>query len=498
MEVLGVIKKMKEFECIRLFRTGMNFSQIAKELDINRKTVRRIVRRHEQLTNELLTSPHRESVEAITEKIVLERKYDTSNRKARAFTPEVNQRMQELLRQEEIKSQKLGSHKQYLTAKQVHELLLEEGFSISYRTTAHYWANLKKKSPESFIRQEYNLGERVEFDFGEVKLEINGVVQTYHLAVFAAPASDYFWAYLYTNQKRGVFQEAHVRFFEQLGGSYHEVVYDNMRNVVSRFIGRHEKQLNESLVQLSLYYGFNVNVTNCFSGNEKGTVEGRVKKVRQACFAKKYQFDSLKEAREYLHQQLIDLNQNSRIEQEKQHLLPYRPPFEIAQMAQLKVNKYAMIQWQKKYYSVPDYLVGHTIQIKVYEDFFIVFANHKEVCRHQKIEDNQQYQLVIEHYLNTFKKKPGAIEHSLVLKQNPDLNYLYRQYYKENPRKFIEDLQLNIHLPHDQLIERMRMKGQKVSNKTPEKAAQSLGVLEATYEGLTALNRLYGLEESPC
>lgn len=126
-------------------------------------------------------------------------------------------------------------------------------------------------------------------------------MRLYHLAVFAAPASDFFWVYLYTNQKLAVCQEAHVRFFEKLCGSYHEVVYDNMRNVVSRFIGRHEKQLNDSLLPLSLYYGFNVNVTNCFSENEKGTVEGRVKKVRQACFTKRYQFNSLREAREHLH-----------------------------------------------------------------------------------------------------------------------------------------------------------------------------------------------------
>ncbi len=77
-------------------------------------------------------------------------------------------------------------------------------------------------------------------------------------------------------------------------------------------------------------------------------MEGRVKKVRQACFAKRYQFKSLNEARQYLHQQLTQLNKNSRIEEEKHSLLPYRPPFELAQIDQLKVNKYAMIQWEKK------------------------------------------------------------------------------------------------------------------------------------------------------
>ena len=51
------------------------------------------------------------------------------------------------------------------------------------------------------------------------------------------------------------------------------MVYDNMRNVVSRFIGTNEKILNENLLKMSMYCGFNINVTNCFKGNEKGSVE---------------------------------------------------------------------------------------------------------------------------------------------------------------------------------------------------------------------------------
>ena len=49
-----------------------------------------------------------------------------------------------------------------------------------------------------------------------------------------------------------------------IGGVWKEVVYDNMRNVVSKFIGKNEKELNEDLVKLSLYYGFDINVTNAF------------------------------------------------------------------------------------------------------------------------------------------------------------------------------------------------------------------------------------------
>lgn len=71
--------------------------------------------------------------------------------------------------------------------------------------------------------------------------------------------------------------DSHVRFFEMVKGVYKEVVYDNMKNVVTKFIGKTEKVLNKDLINMSLYYGFEINVTNCFSGNEKGHVEGSVK-----------------------------------------------------------------------------------------------------------------------------------------------------------------------------------------------------------------------------
>ena len=64
----------------------------------------------------------------------------------------------------------------------------------------------------------------MEFDFGEVKLVINDKVSKYYLAVLSSPAGDFRWAYLYKNQKKDVFMNAHVLFFEMAGGVYQEVV----------------------------------------------------------------------------------------------------------------------------------------------------------------------------------------------------------------------------------------------------------------------------------
>lgn len=105
--------------------------------------------------------------------------------------------------------------------------------------------------------------------------------------------------------------------FEMVNGVYKEVVYDNMRNVVSKFLGKNEKELNEDLVKMSLYYGFKINVTNAFSGNEKGYVEGSVKYLRNQIFADNYKFDSEQQAIEYMESCLLKLNETSNIEEEK-------------------------------------------------------------------------------------------------------------------------------------------------------------------------------------
>ena len=183
----------------------------------------------------------------------------------------------EILEDEEKKVKILGTNKQALTKQQIFELLKKQGFTLSYSTVVLEMRRITSSGNECFIRQDYDFGDRLEYDFGEVKLVINGITKKYYIAVLSSPAGNFRWCYLYDNCKKDVFLDSHVKFFEMIGGVWKEVVYDNMRNVVSKFIGRNEKELNEDLVKMSLYYGFDINVTNAFSGNEKGYVEGSVK-----------------------------------------------------------------------------------------------------------------------------------------------------------------------------------------------------------------------------
>ena len=432
---------MDKHSIIKLKQQGHSNRAVHRMTGINRETVGRYW--NDYLAQEAKLNDPEANVLEVQEKMVEKPKYDSTSRVPKKYTDTIDKRLDQILEEEKAKDKLLGNHKQNLTKEQIHKKLVEECFDIGYTTIATK-INLKlAKFKECFIKQLYDFGDRLEFDFGEVKLEINGVLDKYYLAVLSSPGGDFRWAFLYKNQKKDVFMDAHVRFFEMMGGVYKEVVYDNMRNVVTKFVGRNEKLLNEDLIKMSMYYGFDINVTNCFSGNEKGFVEGSVKIIRNAVFAVNYKFLSFEQAETYLNSQLLKLNEGSKIEEEKKCLLPHKPKLELGIISDNDVNSYSWVRVSNKFYSVPDYLVGRKVTVKSYFNKVVVYSNNSWVCEHKKVEDFNEISIDITHYLNTLIKKPGAIKNSLALKSIPMLKSIYDSHFNTNPKKFIEILRDN-------------------------------------------------------
>jgi len=483
-------------------------------------------------------------IKAIQDEMCSDPKYDSSKRTKRKYTSEVDAALKEILEQEEAKTRRLGPrHKQKLTNKQIHEQLVSQGHDIGRVTINNAIARLRKKLREVYIRQHYDYGDRLEYDFGEVTLDCGKGIRPYHMAIFSSPASNFKWAYLYTNQKQAVFQDSHVRFFEMMGGVWKEVVYDNMRNVVNKFIGKNEKELNRELIQMAMYYGFTPNVTNCFKANEKGHVESSVQILRNQIFAARYKFSSLDEASAYMTRRLEEINKEESIAkdgddesiakdgkdgninisqdimadtvrakdaindsdsiwfdrvnsdnswadgtevsdenrpencaslenrpencaitdikiftsskgctitEEKKHLLPYRPPLELAIISENTVDSYSMITIDTCKYSVPEYFVGKKVTVKKYHDEIRVYAKGSHardsigidadnmICSHKRIFGAGNMSVDIYHYLGTLLRKPGAVRNSVALKSIPKLKAIFDTHYAKEPKKFIE------------------------------------------------------------
>lgn len=482
-----MLLKMDIYTIVRLKESGKSFRQIARDTGIDRKTISQKYHQYKQALHDLQEGDR--PIEEIQERIVGNIKYDTSNRPKLKYNDAMDQYLDEILEFEKQKLNDLGiTHKQKLTNRQIHKLIRDAGFDIGLTTISEQVKLKRNKHKECFIKQSYDLGDRVEYDFGEVKLKHGNIIRKYYIAVFAAPALGFTWARLYKRQDKSVFLDSHVRFFDEVSGVYREVVYDNMRNVVKKFIGRNHKELNEDLISMALYYGFEINVTNCFSGNEKGFVESRVKKVRNEAFALRYEFDTFEDAQEYLRQEMKRLNSNVDFIQEQAKLLPYKPKLNLANITVNRVNKYSFIQKDNVFYSVPEHLVGREVTVHSYFDHLNIYANRELICTHKKGDELFGYVIDITHYLNTFLKKPGAIKHSSALKQIPKLEFIYKTYYNDNPNEFVLLLKEYQNLQIDELVEVLKEQSEPMSKQVVES-----NVVQLTKSELMKVTELYQL-----
>ena len=171
--------------------------------------------------------------------------------------------------------------------------------------------------------------------------------------------SNYRFAKLFHSQQAVCFQDAHVEFFKHLARVPVQVVYDNMRTVVKKFIGT-ERELSPITMSIAAFYGFQVRLCNPRKGNEKGHVERSVEVVRRKAFSLHDSFDSIEQANEHLQTKLNKLNQRTRsnktpsilILEEKAVMTTPMGDFDASEIMNLKVDKYSTVtvkKWGKQH-----------------------------------------------------------------------------------------------------------------------------------------------------
>lgn len=435
---------------LRSYREGQSMRAISRELQISRKTVCKYIREYEE---SLRCPAGSESPPLInTCNLSTAPCYKIGSRVRVKLTSEITAAIDGYL-EENVLKRKSGMGKQCLKNLDILHNLHEQGFDIGYTSVCNYIAAQSGKScvKEAFIRQVYKPASMCEFDWGEVKLEINGVLGRYFLAVFTACYSNYRYALLFNRQDSLSFVESHVLFFSHVQGVYHQMVYDNMRVAVSRFVGLHEKEPTRALLQMRGHYLFSHRFCNIYSGNEKGHVERSVEYVRRRSFGSIHRFSSLKEAQKHLllkveclngeRQQLTGKSALELFALERPLLYGHPGRLSYCDSHQLCVDKYSTLSFGTNHYSVPDHLVGLLVDVNVYGGKLDIYHRSNLVATHERCFGRYQWIISIEHYLETFRRKPGAIGSSVALARRPYLECLYREWYTESPREFIDLLQ---------------------------------------------------------
>lgn len=273
------------------------------------------------------------------------------------------------------------------------------------------------------------------------------------MAVFTSAYSNYRWAKLFNRQDSLAFGQSHIDFFKYTGGVFTTMVYDNMRVAIKKFVGHSEKEPTELLLELSNYYKFRYRFCNIRKGNEKGHVERSVDHVRRKAFCISDEFSSLEEANKHLSKICKRLNGEGQklkenktgielYENEEQYLYKTKIPYKCFYEEYSKVDKYSTVIINGNRYSVPDFLVGKLLKVKIFAEKIDLYLKDEFVSTHKRSYGAHTWNIDINHYLTTLKRKPGALEGSVAFDQlSEEIKYIYREYFRENAKDFVELLQ---------------------------------------------------------
>lgn len=426
---------------ISYFRQGLSQRQIAKDLQISRKTVKRYI---DQYLEEV--SPINPEVGVINPP-----KYDSSGRTKKKLIKPITDYIDACIKKNDEKKS-TGMSKQCMAATDIHQALIDSGYDIGYTTVSVYIRHQQQKKQEIYIRQDYEPGSCAEFDWGEVKLVIGGKIKRLMLAVFTLAYSNHRWAKLFYRQDMCSFLAAHVHYFNHIQGVPLQLVYDNMKTAVAKCtIKQHDKKPTDDLLKISSYYQFDFRFCNIASGNEKGHVEKSVEFVRRKAFCQFDNFDSLDQANLHLINKVDELNQDNvqrksisifqdfLSEQEQFLSLPVSA-YDFSILEEYKMNKYYTISVDTNQYSVPETIFGPIVKVKVLPSHILIFdRKHTCVAQHQRLHDKYQWVINIEHYWNSLSTKPGALKQSMAMKQAPEvLKNLFEEHYKNIPKVFVQ------------------------------------------------------------
>jgi transposase len=396
-----------------------------------------------------------------TVKKYLNRYWEAQNGERERISPENEKRVFEKLRDKgydtrlnELLEQNADfPKKQRLTAQKAHRILVEEGWKVSYSTVKRKVREYKALHypREVYIQQEHPAGRTAEYDWGEVTLTIGGMDGVYHFGVFVADSGLYYYARLYRRQAQPEVIDIHQRFLETIEGVPEEIVYDNMKTIVTNW---RTKTIQPHFLDFSTHYGFHIRLCNVRKPNEKGTVENGIGLVRREAFSLRKDFESLEEANEYLLKVCEEINERipatreqtrlQGLKEERKHLRPLpKVPWENYQTETRHINRYSMIQVDGHGYSVPDTYRPGVIEIRKWVDRIELMDGGQTIAVHPIPEEKGKNAIRIEHYLQTLQKKPGALQRSTALRACSDsLQQLYDHHYSTNPKGFLQILEI--------------------------------------------------------
>lgn len=285
----------------------------------------------------------------------------------------------------------LAMLEQGLSAKRIHQDLVEEGFTGSYYSVRRFVQALRKKRPLPFRRLESPPAEEAQVDFGKGApvRQPNGRKKRSHLFRIVLSHSRKAYSEVVDRQTTENFVRALENAFWHFGGVTKTLVIDNLRAAVTK-ADWFEPELNPKVESFCQHYGVVILPTRPRTPRHKGKVEKGVDYAQDNALKAKT-FDSFSEQNEYLlrwETTIADTRIHGttrkqvgkrfrEVEKPRLQTLP-RERFPFFHEGQRRVHRDGHVEVDKSYYSAPPEYVGRQVWVRWDTRLVRLFNNRQE------------------------------------------------------------------------------------------------------------------------
>ena len=305
----------------------------------------------------------------------------------------------------------------------LHRELGSLGFAGSYQQVRRFLRphRLRRKWSElATVRFETGPGDQAQVDYGQLRVWIAEQSETVHLFVFTLCYSRRLFARAYHNERLTTLLDGHERAFRWFGGVTLNCLYDNPRNLV---LGRSENKVlwHPQFEDLASYYAFTPRACQPYRARTKGKVESGVKYVKRNALAGR-RFGSWENLNAWLERWSLEVADRrihgttyerpiDRFGHEQLTPLGARPPYHYERVRTRRVANDALVAVGAARYSVPVEYVGATVSVHESLGEYEFFHKDRLIAHHQK---SARHSVVMEpaHYAGLLRaggnKPPGS------------------------------------------------------------------------------------------
>lgn len=281
----------------------------------------------------------------------------------------------------------------------IYQRIKQLGYAGGYDTVKLHVGTIKRKlQRQAYIRFETIPGLQGQMDWADFQVaDFQGGGFTVYLFVLVLGFSRAMFAMFVDRCTLQAFMDAHIQAFHYLGGIPMEMLYDNMKHVVTRRTGD-QAVFNVEFFHFAQHYRFKPVACPPYSPWVKGKVERPVDYIRES-FWRGYPFTTLEQANRDLlnwlnetanrrqhgtHRQMVDM----RWQQELANLSPCpASDYDTSVKEYRKVYKDCSISYNASRYQVPLEVIGKKILLKVKDGVIRFYDDDRLLVTHHEAKE---------------------------------------------------------------------------------------------------------------